>query len=126
MRSSTLGTAAVFVLFGMGVSACGGPPDDASKQDFCAVIDDIRDFEDFDEAVDLYRELEDVGTPADIGEDARDGFEITVDAVLAADDRDDVEQAYDDLSQSDRDKADAFTDYANDTCREDVPAAEVP
>lgn len=107
------------------LTACGGPPEDAEKQDFCEVIEGIENFEEFDEAVELYEELESIGTPEDIGEVAREGFEITVETVLAADDRDDVEQAYEDLSAGDKDRVDAFSEYARETCLEDEPAAEV-
>lgn len=95
---------------------CGGSPDDASKKDFCDAVQGVLDFDDFDEGQDAYEELEDVGTPGDIDDDAREGFEISVDTVAEADDEDEVRDAYDDLSDDDKEKVDAFNEYATDTC----------
>lgn len=105
---------------------CGGSPDDASKEDFCAAVDGVLDFDDFDEARDSYKELKDAGTPEDIGDDAREGFEITVDAVLDADDRDEAREAYDDLGDDEKEQVEEFNDYARETCEgeQEVPATK--
>lgn len=95
---------------------CGGSPDDASKADFCDAVDAVLDFDDFGEAQDAYNELKDVGTPKDIGDDAREGFEISVDAVLDADDKDEVRAAYDDLGDDEKEQVEAFNEYADETC----------
>lgn len=108
----------------MVLAGCGGSPDDASKADFCAAVDAVLDFDDFDEAHDAYQELNDVGTPKDIGDDAREGFEISVDAVLDADDEDEAREAYEDLGKDDKEQVEAFNDYAEETCEgEGEPAA---
>jgi len=105
---------------------CGGSPDDASKADFCAAVDAVLDFDDFDEAQDAYNELNDVGTPKDIGGDAREGFEISVDAVLDANDEDEARDAYDDLGADEKEQVEAFNDYAEETCAGEQEAPATP
>ncbi|RHW24045.1 hypothetical protein D0Z08_26200 [Nocardioides immobilis] len=106
--------------------SCGGSPDDAPKEDFCAAVDAVLDFDDFDEAQDAYNELKDVGTPEDIDDDARSGFEISVDAVLGADDEDEAREAYDDLGDDEKEQVEAFNDYAEETCAGEQEAPATP
>jgi len=105
---------------------CGGSPDDASKAEFCAAVDAVLDFDEFDEAQDAYNELKDVGTPKDIGDDARDGFEISVDAVLDAEDEDEARDTYDDLDAGEKEQVEAFNDYAEETCEGEGAPAGTP
>ena len=65
------------------LTACGGPPDDASKGDFCRAFSavptvDKPSQDDFDKWVD---ELKDTGTPKNISDNEREGFEAYVDAL---------------------------------------------
>jgi hypothetical protein len=83
--------AAGLLLVGALATACGDDaedaPDEASKDDFCGVIEDAPIDEkpsqdDVDEWVD---KLKDTGTPDDIPGDARHGYEVLVDALDDAD-----------------------------------------
>lgn len=136
--AATIGAAA---LLAFSLTACGGAPTDASKDEFCEAIDKAGQaaFEDIDlenpdeEAfVDALKEsaedLEEVGTPEDISDDAREGWELTIEAVkdLDADDIDfeDPELISDEFSEDEQKKVDAYDEYENETCgggEEEVP-----
>jgi len=126
------------VLLAFSLSACGGAPTDASKDDFCEALNDESVFEDADASdvgayIDALKEqgenLEEVGTPDDISDDGREGFEIYIDAVkdLDADDfesLDDLDSIEDDYSDEENDQVDAFFEYGSDNCTPDVPDVE--
>ncbi|WP_134766248.1 hypothetical protein [Nocardioides sp. 1609] len=100
----------------LALSACGGiaadAPTDASLEDFCtasAAIDRT--------AGEFAAGLAEAGTPADVSEQVRAGFEIYVDAL---DDKGD--EAYDEARSSlavpedDVEDGDAFIAYMTETC----------
>ena len=110
-------------------------PQDASVEEFCETFNGLFDqvlSEDVagDQAAmvralqEWAREIEEVGTPSDIPDDARRGFELFVeqaqeideDATLA-----DLERLGEDLSEADQAAGDAFSDWAQDSCPLDVP-----
>ncbi|KRC53168.1 MULTISPECIES: hypothetical protein [unclassified Nocardioides] len=128
--------ASATVLLALSLSACGGAPTDASKDDYCKAVnsfegnDDLIKAvtdEDWDKAADLVKdavgEIEDVGTPEDIPDDAREGFEIQIDAAEGIS-GDDFEKAMKDqedpfeagLSGDEKKKVEAYNDYENETC----------
>ena len=134
-----LALASAAVLLGLSLSACGGAPSDASVEDFCKAQNDSAKGEelfkafgekDWDKAEDLLKEqadeVEEVGTPEDIPDDAREGFEIQIDAVkdISADD---IQKAVEDqndpfeetVSDDDTDKVEAFEKYESETCSEE-------
>lgn len=95
----------VAALLAFSLTACGGsPPDDASKGDFCDGVAKAfdQDFESdptedqFNDFKDDVADLGDIGTPENIPDDARDGFEAFVDAVDELD--------YDDVKDADEDE----------------------
>lgn len=132
-----IAAAGAAVLLALSLSACGGgAPTDASKEDFCDVTQNQEDGEkafeaiseeDWDKAADLIKEqadkVEEVGTPDDISDDAREGFEIQLDAAKSLD-GDDIEKAVkdeedpfeSDLSDDDKDKVEAYSEYESETC----------
>ena len=134
--------ASTAVVLALSLSACGddagGAPDDAKAEDFCKaynseseVGEDASAEEQADEAHKQAEEMIEVGTPEDIDEDAREGFEFLVDAIADIDE-DDVEkfssaEGEDDFkdaigaSDDDYKKVTAFLEYATTTCQE-VPA----
>ena len=128
------------VLLAFSLSACGGAPTDASKDDFCETVNDTSVFENTDtedvgDLVDALKKqaenLEEVGTPDDISDDEREGFEIYVDAVndLDADDFDspeDLDNVEDDYSDEENDKVNAFFDYQAKTCTPDIDDLDIP
>ncbi|MDQ6524720.1 hypothetical protein RB608_13960 [Nocardioides sp. LHD-245] len=74
--SRILGTGAASLL-AITLTGCGGSPGDASTEDFCAVwAGDSGNS--VDAARDRAAALDEVGTPDDIGDDARSGFEVFV------------------------------------------------
>lgn len=125
---AVLGSAA---LLAVSLTACSSAPTDASAEDFCAAVStsnlgemDGEDFEAMAEsAAEWADRMNEVGTPEDIPEDARAGFEIMVDQVSGLDaaaiedamgsDADPIEG---DLSDEDQEKVDAFSDYESETC----------
>lgn len=115
-------SAAALVLAGATLTACGGAPTDASEDDFCDAMEaagqsladqsekDGGDKVDFGDAID---ELESTGTPEDIPDDAREGFESILDAMKDLDGKtvDEVSDESDDL-----DGDEEFGDYYAETC----------
>lgn len=113
--------AAGLVLAAGALTACGGAPDDASKDDFCKAIegaptDEKPSQDDVDKWVD---ELKDTGTPEGISDDERSGFEVLVDALDDADvdDLDDSFQFEDVVKdKDDRKDVEKFFVYYGKTC----------
>ena len=135
-RLSALVAPALLVL---SLSACGGgAPTDASEEEFCEVYnaepdldEGIADAEPAEQAeafVDASQKLaddfEEVGTPEGIPEDAREGFEISIDAARDFD-QDEVQTALEEEDEDfftsafegdDLEKVEAFEEYASETC----------
>lgn len=127
--AAALGAAA---LLAFSLTACGSDasdaPTDASEEDFCGVFEDAYkpiieagfepsedDWEKFQDAIE---DLADVGTPEDMTDDEREGFEVFVEAVDEAD-YDDVKGDSDfGVSGDDEDKAEKFFAYVSETCPE--------
>ena len=113
--------AAGLVLAAGTLTACGSPPDDASVGDFCqavaaAPIQDEPSQDDIDEWHDT---LDDTGTPEDISDDERNGFEVLVEALDDADvdDIDDDPDFNDVVKDSDdRKDIEKFFAYVAETC----------
>ncbi|KAA1421964.1 hypothetical protein F0U44_06815 [Nocardioides humilatus] len=127
-HAATLGATALFAL---SLSACGGPPDDASVADFCKAIhdtswatslDETSDGDEIVKALQKWRDkLDETGTPKGIPDDARKGFEITIDTLSDVkaedfDSPDDLGDINGDLSKEDEDKVEALNDYSTDKC----------
>jgi hypothetical protein len=132
-----LAGAGAAVLLALSLTACGGgAPADASVEDFCNAVQGDNDDEalgkavvdkDWDKVADLLKEqidaVEEVGTPEDIPDDAREGFELQIDKAgdLSADD---IEKAFEDqkdpfeadLSDDETKKIEAYTEYQTETC----------
>lgn len=118
----TLGTA-ILALAATFLAACGGPPDDAPTEDFCDVLNDFPTDPDQGAIDDYIKGLNDVGTPDDIPDDARDGFELSIDLLKDMDFDgtpeeiiQELQQARDDLSDEDAEKLDAFEEYQSEEC----------
>lgn len=131
-------------LMAVSLTACGGSaPADASTEDFCEVTNDTSwyadieedDYEGFVDAIkDYVDKLEEVGTPEDISDEAREGFEIQIEAAgdISADDLKEAEESGSadspfetDLSEEEIEKVSAFQTYQVETCGgldlEDLP-----
>ena len=138
------------LLVGAATSACGGggAPTDASETDFCdtqsslfsdLLPEDMADpelpsDEEMAQAVkDWGRELEEVGTPDDISDDARAGFEQLVEqageidaADFSIDQLEELEQGGADASEAAQREAEAFADYLTETCGNPLDDIEMP
>lgn len=121
-----LGAAAGLALAATALSACGGPseaPEDASTEDFCAAFTDFPEPEEGEDSpsqdtVDAYVDnLEETGTPEDMPDDARKGWEAWVDTMSEIDvddSEEDLEKEVEEL-QEDADVK-AFQEYAGEAC----------
>lgn len=101
------------------LTACGGPPEDASEEDFCDSFKELFAFDekpsqdDWDEAVE---KIKDTGTPEDIPDEAREGYEDIVEAMedIDVDDEDANKEAQEQFEDSDQAKE--FGEYYTETC----------
>lgn len=147
-------TAAV-LLVGAVTSACGGgsgggsgAPSDASETTFCetqaSLIEDllpddmtnpeVPSNEEMAAAVKNWgKKLEEVGTPEDIPEDARAGFEAVVQQAKEINAEDfsiekleELEQGGKDASAEVKKQATAFSDYLTDTCGNPMDDLDLP
>jgi hypothetical protein len=132
LRRTTVPTLALLV--GATLAACGGDaPGDASETEFCDAqgslfsgldlggADALPSDEELAEAFrDWGAELESVGTPEDMPQEARAGFEDLVREVEDVDAEDfseeGLQQQLDDLSDETGEQAEAFTAYVEETC----------
>ena len=153
-RRTRLGVSAAALLAGAVAAACGpgggvgGAPTDASEKEFCqtqsSLLQDLMPAdmskpelpsdEQMAEAVkDWAKEIEEVGTPEDISDDARKGFESIVEQANEIDASDfsiekleQLEAGGKDASAEARKQADAFEKYLTETCGNPLDDLEVP
>jgi hypothetical protein len=131
--------AAALVLVAGAVVACGddgdggGSDNPPSTREFCGALKEFKDTvagvtptdeKEVEAYVKALKEgadrLAEVGTPAEMPDDARDGFAITVDRIRALPDdatQDDLGQLGD-VSDAEQKKLDALADYIEDACPE--------
>jgi len=150
LKRTIAATATAFLVFSL--SACGdsdngkdsdsssaedeGPATDASEEDFCAAVNDEGlaniDEEDFEAQADALHDyadaLEEVGTPEDMPDDARNGYEVLLEAYgeIEADDLED-EDAQEELEEKykdDEDDIEAFFTYAGESCVPEIPPTD--
>jgi hypothetical protein len=140
------------LLVGTVTSACGGggsgAPGDASQDGFCEAANSLMSDlvpedmgtaerpsdEDMAQAVkDWGSRMEEVGTPEDIPDDARKGFEAVVEQAQEIDAADfsmenleDLENGGADASKEVEEQADAFGDYLTETCGDPLGDIEMP
>lgn len=150
IRSRLTMTSAV-LLVGAVTTACGGSsgaPTDAGEKEFCDTQasffkdllpedmsnPEVPSNEDMAQAVkDWGAELEEVGTPQDISDDARAGFEAVVEQSRDIDASDfsiekleELQQGGEDASAEVRRQAQAFSDYLTETCGNPLDDLELP
>lgn len=132
-----------------GLAGCSGDddggsgaaaPDDASQEEFCAafnnLFDDVLAKATSSDSAAMVRALKDwaaeigeIGTPAEMPDDARHGFEVFVDQAREIDEDAtlaDLERFGEDVSESDRADADAFSDWTQGSCPLDLPDLPSP
>lgn len=141
----TARTLAGLVLVGSGLVGCSGDdsggasgaPEDASMSDFCAAFNGL-----FDQVLSQAspgadsaamaralrswaEDIEKVGTPPEMPDDARHGFELFVDQARKIDEHaslQDLEKLGEGLSEADRADGQAFNDWTRDNCPLDLPS----
>lgn len=107
----------------------GDPPSDASKDDFCetfnGLVDDVlaSDAEEPAAMVQAVKQwasdIEEVGTPEEMPDDARHGFELFVEHAADLDDDmglEDLQSLGDDLGADDQADGAAFTEWTQQNC----------
>ena len=129
------------------LTACGGgsgggsgssAPDNASMDDFCAAFNNLfesvmteatsggADSSGMIAAIKKWAsDMEDVGTPADMPDDARHGFELFVDQAKKLDENAtlaDLENLGQDLSSDDQADGEAFSAWTTKNCPLDLPS----
>jgi len=118
-----------------GDSGAGDAPDDASTSDFCdgfnALFEKViakaasGDSEAMISALkDWAGDMEDIGTPSDMPEDARNGFELFLEQAEELDENatlDDLQNLGDDLSEADQADGEAFGTWTEEHCPLDLP-----
>lgn len=140
------------LLVGAVTTACGGEgggaPTDASDKQFCetqsSLLEDllpddmsnpeVPSNEDMARAVKSWgKNLEEVGTPEDIPDDARAGFEAVIKQANDIDASDfsiekleELEQGGADASAKVKEQAQAFSDYLTETCGNPLDDLELP
>lgn len=142
MKSALL--AASLVLVGgtaLGCSGGGseGAPTDATEEDYCAsyqsLFDDMSTMTDATDAEiiaqikDWATTMEETGTPEEMPEDARAGFETTISLINDLDDdaqQEDFEKIDEDLTDEETAQVDEFDTYTTDTCGSPMDNLEVP
>ncbi len=148
---SRLALAGAVLLVGGPTAACGGSggaPTDADEERFCAAADsmladlipegmtdpELPSDEDMARAVrDWGQKMEEVGTPEDISEEARQGFESVVEQAQDVEATDfslehlqELEQGGAEASAEAREQAEAFGDYLDETCGDRMDDIELP
>jgi hypothetical protein len=144
MKSALL--AATLVLVGGSAVACsggagdgGGAPTDASQDDYCAAyqslfsdmstMTDATDRQIIAQIKDWAATMEETGTPEDMPDDARAGFETTVSLIGDLDDDarpEDFEKIDADLTEEQTAQVDEFDTYTTETCGSPLDDMEPP
>jgi len=129
--------AASLILVAGGAVGCGDDGggggltgnDAPSTDDFCGALKDFQD--DFSEAdptkdlkgyiqslKDAAEKLEEVGTPDDMSDDAKEGFDITIETIKGLDEDATLEElaGIGEVSEEDQKKIDALDDYIAKEC----------
>lgn len=104
------------------LTACSGMADDAPRdadtREFCDTFYD-RDLS----AQEVADRLADLGSPADLTDDERRGFELWVEGLDKEGDRPNLQIEQVQVPRDDRRVAQAFVDYVSDTCLAEEPTS---
>jgi len=117
-----------------GPATGASPPTDASKDDFCGVFDhmltelgaldaDAKPAEAVKTLKNAADDLADVGTPEDMPDNARDGYELILDEIEKLDDdsdREDINQLGEDISDVQEKSMAAYEKYLSEECADEL------
>ncbi len=107
---------ALLVACSLALSACGGPPEDASKGAFCAQLKKVNAEKSWQAARAEVLHFKSLGTPKGIPDHAREGFVELVGYSEAADTRAALTRTVEKLGKADRADLNAFDSYVTATC----------
>lgn len=144
-RKAMLAVASTALVLGA-VAGCGGDgssssaPDDASKDDFCEAFSglfegiladvgagDVSESDSVAAIKDWAADMREVGTPSEMPDQAREGFEVFVEAAEDLDENaslGDLESLGGDLSAADQEAGDAFGTWAIENCPSALPGLD--
>lgn len=91
-------------------------PRDAAAEEFCEAMTAVQEAEGFEDSQEQWEEMVEVGTPEDMSDDARDGFEVLVEISQESADKEEAEGRVDDLDKGDEAIVTAFLEYYATTC----------
>jgi len=111
-RRSALALAGA-VLGSVLLAGCGSS---TSVAEFCDAGDGFAKATEFEQGVRAAERLDDTGKPEGMPDDARDGFDVVVDLVAGAEDQEDLQQRYAELTAEERKSVDALDTYIEKTC----------
>jgi hypothetical protein len=137
-----LAAASLLLVAGTAAACGGGAPSDASTDEFCktqqSILEDMPtpkagaepDSKEVVKALKLWAErVEETGTPEDISDEARKGFEFQVKLIRDLDDdadKEDLVKIDKEMSDEEQAQSDAFDKYVQDTCGSPDPTAPSP
>lgn len=130
MKKLALLAASLVLVAGAAAGCGGGPPTDASTEDFCKSFDDLEsslnelDPEASDGDIvaalkDGVEQLREVGTPEDMPDDAREGYDISTQSILDLDDdaeEADLDKVEEEFSDEEKEQSEAFETYLDENC----------
>ncbi len=133
------------VLGACGGGGASGAPDDAKEADFCesynSLINEILadvdgEADDKEQAKTIVAGLkkwaetmQETGTPKGISDDAREGFELSMESIEDLDDdasQEDFESLGDDFSEDETKLGEEFSAYATETCGGPLDGIDLP
>ena len=122
-----------------GGGAAAGAPTDASEDDYCAsyqslfsdmsTMADATDRQIIAQIKEWATTMEETGTPEDMPEDARAGFETTISLINDLDEdaqAEDFEKIDEDLTEEESAQVDEFDTYTTETCGSPLDNMETP
>jgi hypothetical protein len=105
-------------------------PTDADASDLCTALTSGSSIKDGADVVDFAKGLEKVGTPSDIPDSARSGFETYVGVLEDIDPKTTASQLQKmknpDLSKEEQSNVQAFLGYASQACAPSAPSSSAP
>lgn len=107
------------LVMGPALAACAEEaPTDAAPEDFCGAFRILADADSGADFREFGQQLERVGTPSDITNDGRAGFEVVVRVAQTLDEDATLEELEDpNVSSREAQQATEFLDYGSTTCR---------
>lgn len=131
--------ASLILVAGAATGCGGGSPSDASNESFCDAYDslftDMGAMAESDEGelVEIIkawgREMQETGTPDDIPEQAREGFEASMEMIEELDETttpEDFDKLDQEMSEAQKDAVDAFDTWTTETCGSPLDDMDLP